>query len=463
MSSAFLTLANNLPFTEIHSDESHSLDVHWTLSDRLKWCVQAVLSFEMVVAVMVTLGSFKAKAFVERLQEFLSTDITIAVMGLAVLLFARTVLNFKQQMPAHAIDIAAAGGLFIGYILLSLLWTSSVDYASNKIVRVGGIVLPLMLFSAIAIAPDANRRKRVLFCLALIGTMLGADTIYTYLTSGRDFSFSEDVEANSVGLGVNLGVTITILFAYILLICRSMIVRLVVLAALLMLTWALLTTGARGPLLATVTAVGSLIVIGAMGTGGNRAISPQSIRNYGIIAIVIVVATTVFYVSYTGEAPRMLRRIAVLTQSQGGDAGGRSVGMRMTYWAEATRIAMEHPIFGGGVGSFPVLTGHADARLYPHNIVLETACELGFVGLLLLGVFAYAIRNAVFARDGSWNDPYRLVSLCLLINLITASMFSMDLGEQRMLAVVIGLQAGVSTFNDSAEATTHSETLGNPA
>ncbi len=444
MTSASLRLYPESPAPNCRATENRLANEGSSLSGQLKWCAHAIISFEMVVAVLVTLGAFKAKSFVERIQELIHTDITIAVMGVAVLLFAHTVLNYKDRISAHAIDIGAAGGLFVGYILLSLMWTASIDYASNKMVRVGGIISPIFVFSVFAIAPDRERRQRIVFCVSLMGTLLGLDTLWTYLSAGRSFSFDGDMESNSVGLGVILGVTITILFAQALLLFRRFIPRMMVMGLLVMLSWGLLTTGARGPLLATVVACVALIVYGAFGSDENRAVSRQSIRNYGVLVIVLVVASMVFYVSYTGEAPRMFRRLEVLTQEQGGDAGGRSVGMRMIYWSEAVRIAMERPIFGGGIGSFPVLTGHADARMYPHNVVLETACELGLVGLLLLGLFAFAIRNAIFSADRDRSDPYRLINLCLLLNLVTASMFSMDLGEHRMLALVIGLQAGAS-------------------
>ncbi|MEW6161313.1 MAG: O-antigen ligase family protein [Verrucomicrobiota bacterium] len=79
--------------------------------------------------------------------------------------------------------------------------------------------------------------------------------------------------------------------------------------------------------------------------------------------------------------------------------GARSVGARVIYWQTAWAIALEHPVFGTGPGTFSKLyqrmkpPGAEMARL-THNDYLEQACDSGFPGFL-----AYA---ALFCGSLIW-------------------------------------------------------------
>ncbi|MDA1015371.1 MAG: O-antigen ligase family protein [Planctomycetota bacterium] len=397
----------------------------------------------MLLAFLVTLGTFKPMSLLRRLQDVLPVEVTIVVMGVTALLFIHVLSKQRGGFAGYSIDIATAGVLFAAFAAFSMLWTLSEDYAANKIMRIVGLTTPILLFTTLAIAPDRERAKRFLFALCLTGVILALNTVHLYRSGGGVISFSEDFDVNYVGLAGIMGVSITITFGFLLLLARNTVTRVCAFGVLLVLAYAFTIAGARGPLLSTVVGCSAMMWIAKRHTGDGRSTNIRSVRVYGLIAILAVLAMMVAYIAYSGDNSKIVRRILILTQQQGGHAGGRSVGERFEFWIDALRIVSERPIGGGGIGSFPVLIGLTDSRMYPHNIVMETLAELGLVGFTLLGFLGWTVYAAVSDPRRSQSDPIRQINVCVLITVLTSAMFSLDLGDQRMLMAVIGLQAAI--------------------
>jgi O-antigen ligase len=69
----------------------------------------------------------------------------------------------------------------------------------------------------------------------------------------------------------------------------------------------------------------------------------------------------------------------------------RNVTARSDFLGEAMALFLQAPLLGVGLGGFSATGVH----LYPHNVIAETAAELGVVGLLALGAWALmALRGA---------------------------------------------------------------------
>lgn len=103
-----------------------------------------------------------------------------------------------------------------------------------------------------------------------------------------------------------------------------------------------------------------------------------------------------------------------------------STGLRLQYWSVAARVAMESPLVGSGLASFPdqyqaqatALSGDAQRQTNPHNEYLYIFCTLGVIGLLLyLGLQAAVLHNAMRLR----NDTQRKV-LCLYMTAALTSL-----------------------------------------
>jgi O-antigen ligase len=83
----------------------------------------------------------------------------------------------------------------------------------------------------------------------------------------------------------------------------------------------------------------------------------------------------------------------------------QSIGGRAPLLQEAWAGFLQHP-FGQGIGSFQIIE---PLYTYPHNVVLESAYELGILGLLaMLGIYLMVVRRA-------WqlwlSPPHRMLAL----------------------------------------------------
>ena len=408
------------------------------------WCAKSFLSFEMLVVVLVTLGSFKPMSLVARLQALLPFDVTILAMAVTATVFVHVLAKQRSRLAGFSIDIATAGVLLAAFAAFSMLWTVSVDYAANKFMRIVGLTTPILLFTTLVISRDRERTKRFLFLLCLTGVILALNTVRLYRFGGQTINFHEDFDVNYVGLAGILGVAITITLGYLLLLSRQTAIRVVAFGVVLLLAYSFTIAGARGPLISTIVGCAAMVWIAKRNSADGAAIKIRSVRVYGVFAIAAATTMTIAYMAYSGDQSKIVRRILLLTQQQEGHAGGRSVGERLAYWGEAIRIVSERPIGGGGLGSFPVLVGLPDSRMYPHNIVMEILAELGLVGFALFGFLAWTVYAAVSDPLRSKSDPLRQINLCLLITVLMSAMFSLDLGDHRMLMAVIGLQAATA-------------------
>ncbi len=88
------------------------------------------------------------------------------------------------------------------------------------------------------------------------------------------------------------------------------------------------------------------------------------------------------------------------------------------------KLLQQHPLLGTGIEGFRYYSPNAALYKWPHNIFLETACELGILaGLLICFLFGAALREA-FSQLGDKLSPgltlSRIASALLLIGILNA-------------------------------------------
>ncbi|TXH32186.1 MAG: hypothetical protein E6Q91_01790 [Actinobacteria bacterium] len=105
---------------------------------------------------------------------------------------------------------------------------------------------------------------------------------------------------------------------------------------------------------------------------------------------------------------------------------------RLQAWFLAREGFLAEPILGNGLGSYATVDPYL---LYPHNLVLETAYELGLVGLVSLAfVLFFSFRNLVRFRAHAETRVLGAVTAFWL----ASSMVSLDL-RNRLLWIPIAL------------------------
>ncbi len=98
----------------------------------------------------------------------------------------------------------------------------------------------------------------------------------------------------------------------------------------------------------------------------------------------------------------------------------------------------QNPFFGSGIGSFPIAVGLGDKRMYPHNIFLEIAAELGVVGLVIFAFFLlYGVKRLI--QNFFSNYPYSIFVLMVFAMNFFDALIGGDITDHRLMMVSLGL------------------------
>jgi O-antigen ligase len=104
---------------------------------------------------------------------------------------------------------------------------------------------------------------------------------------------------------------------------------------------------------------------------------------------------------------------------------------------------LNNPIFGNGVGSWPIYFDTLDERNYPHNILVEILTEFGLVGFLFFCILLILVFRNIgsFLKSGQFY-PAVLIFL-LFLNTFINAFVSGDLPDNRVFFTMVGLAGGI--------------------
>jgi O-antigen ligase len=121
-----------------------------------------------------------------------------------------------------------------------------------------------------------------------------------------------------------------------------------------------------------------------------------------------------------------------------------SVTRRTVLYGIAWQSYLSHPIFGAGEGVF---MDQYNDDAYPHNMFLETAAELGTVGLILLMIMllraVVRARRAWICAAGRNDADFRLAAV-LLAQAFVEAQFSGFLTAQMPFFLMLGIASGMA-------------------
>ncbi len=393
--------------------------------------IAALFSFEAAFAAFMNAGHFKGS------PEFAWVPVDLTALTFALSLLAAVgILAFRGlRVRRSALPILAFGAAFVLYVAASLLWSPSHVYGLQKAEFVGTLTLWALVGPAIVIAGEVRRMRRFLvFLLALALWIAIAAALRSAQAPGP--TFLAVLGGSYLGVGRAIGIGAAIALTALLTRRLHPVVRIAAGALFGVSLYLLLLVGGRGPFLATLIASSLPLLLGI------RVLVPGvvAVRRYlpWLLVIVIVAAVSITVLATSPNPPQTLRRLEYSTSAT---MGGSSVATRLSWYDASLRLWTERPVFGHGVGSWPILMGFADARAYPHDIVLEVLVEYGAVGLvLMIGMFGAALRNLAPWRTLRF-DPWRMVLLMLFVNALVNALISGDLSDNRFLFTVAGMMA----------------------
>ena len=362
--------------------------------------------------------------------SWIPIDLTLILGAVTVTLTGALVATGRLRLTPPAVLISVLFGVFASYAVLSGLWTPSTDYywsKSFRLVTVTGLTLGV---GAVVIGTSLRRLQYAGFATVGLAVITAIETLYRYEQAVGDVELYP-FGTNYLITGRLIGIGLLLTIGYLVLRRDDRFLSVSAIACTLVMSYALLVSGARGPMVTVAGSVGLLLLLGIKyGTlpNGRAAIAGYSVAA-GLSALGLVTLA---------QQLRGIRRILALA-----DGPGRSLGLRFEFWAWT--IDALHPgmlLFGEGLGSWPVLVYHeADGQYYPHNLVLEVLFELGLVGIVLIGaLLGYAVVT-LFRDWRAHEESTHLFLVILFIYMLANVMVTGDLNENRYLFAIVGAMA----------------------
>jgi O-antigen ligase len=338
---------------------------------------------------------------------------------------------------------------FLGITLLSLLWVENVDFALRK------IFFLLNYFPLAFVFVDLGREKKNIvlwlkaLCFGSFGiALLGISIFVSQFFFGVENVFSLLIKSLPFFLGSNLGQAVSAYPSLLVNIGGATILRataffpdphvtsfyfgmssflalgrffqekkklfLVIYATLV---FADLLTFSRGGYLGLLVSSLSFILLSW------RTFSPY-IKKWLMYGLVILGALVILF----GQ-PILSRFISSFTVSDS------SSTERIALWQEAVENIRERPFLGTGIGNYILAIRPADeyrTPYYAHNLYLDVATELGFVGLffflLILSIpFFGVLQNYLKTRNIFLLSLFSALVLYLTHSLFETALFSVHI------------------------------------
>lgn len=367
------------------------------------------------LALLVCSGQLKTGPLV----RWLPVDLTLLTLVVVIACCLVRVLKGTVRMS----------GLWAPVLLLVAL-AVSITYAPHSSYAESKSTVLLTITSVLMIAPFAlggSSSARAMFVTFLLAVS-GFVAITLWFDPTRATTYSDIVvfgESNTIGTARVIGAGALIAAIRALAPRSPARLRIAYSLTTVFLVLSVIRTGARGPLLAILVGV-LLVVLGARMLRGIHG------RTFLVVSASFLVAVFWVLSAYRGDGTQ--RIIGLIS----GDADASALARTHLF-----SLSIEYiPGFpaGTGLGGFSTLPGiRFSPYMYPHNVVLETAVEAGWiaaallliyllvafrhsfrgsasvVGSSLLGLLGFAFMNSLISGDINSNRLlWAVASLCIV-------------------------------------------------
>lgn len=331
-------------------------------------------------------------------------QLSISLLGLCIYTFV--VITYYVQIGLVGVIIGAAGLLVaqerlrvpfpIWAYAAFLLWCfiASFDSVYPEIAR-DQLIERLKLLAVMFIVVNTLRSESqlqyyllfVLGCFILFpvrGTLVGGDTL-----QGR--AVWNYIYANPNDLAALCLIAIGIAFAYLFSKSCGLLVRLGAGVSAILLIVVILLTQSRGAFLGLLVMIGPAFI---------PLLIKQPLRTVLMAAIVALVISFVIPVQVWERLAGIEKLTSVSTIAEADPEG--SAAERFKIQQVAWKIVVDHPLFGVGLGVYPIannLYAPYLGKRDTHNTYLNMAAEVGIPGLVLwVMLFGYVLRYSYRSR-----------------------------------------------------------------
>lgn len=384
----------------------------------LALCLLLIREPLALLTLFVYIGLFKEQGVVKALPFDITGGLGVLLVGVC---FSRFASGRARTVP---LGLVAPVAVIAVMLVISLHWTPSPEYGTDKTVKFVTLTLLAMLAPFFLIESQRDVR-RYLAWLIVVAVLAAAVTVIHPPADSNRLTIGS--------LGNTIGVSQLMCTAAAILLVGALTdvlpARLWAVALALGLMAVAAAVGSRGPLFSLAIA---LVATGAVWL----ARVPRKVLP--VLGVVVVGVALLPFISLPQASSQRLGR-AVRDP-----VGSLRADARSTTFGEAINLIKDHPLVGVGAGGFQsVGTLAHPPEDYPHNLFLEVWSELGLAASTAL------ITSIIFVLSDIWRGAWRLaprpgggllyvVSAVVVFNLLAAQV-SGDINENRAFWVSFGL------------------------
>lgn len=383
---------------------------------------------ELLFALFLTAGYFKADPRFSWLPIDLTLLAALGTVGLVIWSF----LKHRFRLPTALFLLLPLFVLF----LPSIAVTEWHDYSAEKTIRFFTLTLLATIAPVFLIKSQEDLRR---FCnvLALVGIIMAIDALASLTLQGEQLLRLTAFSANTIALGRAVGLAL-VWFSVLALEGRfSLLTALVGMGSL---GFVLLSAGSRGPLIAA--ALGILLTF--------MLLRGRAVHRTARLAIIILIVVLSVYINFQLIPEASLQRVESFLK---GDFGV-SEQLRFQAYALSWEAIQENPL-GIGLGGFATVINlwNDVPRQYPHNILLETLLEGGWLaGTYLVILFVLSLLKAYSLSQRHKESPEFTMLFAILIFLLVNAAVSGDLNDNKSLFAFISLTLGFRATSSHGKA-----------
>ncbi len=320
----------------------------------------------------------------------------------------------KKQFTSTSSSVIIILFLFWTYVSL---WNSSlrfnlplpVSYESSQLMDWKNFAQMIILYFIVQAVVENEKQQRVLFVLMAAVVLFMAIRNYRNFSGGSSFRYDKRVGGpfGAAGLGANVYAAFIAHFSVAFLgmsfFEQEKKRKILYLVTFLFCLHPLFFSYSRGAYIAVV-----VVVFAFYGLVKKRSL--------------LIVLLLIFFSWHVILPVSVVDRISG-TQTESGELES-SANTRLKLWDQAEKIIVDHPVFGMGWGGFGLsipksekLTVGKIQLTDPHNYYVETLCDFGAVGLVLLFfLFMKAFASGYQLYRSGGESVSKRVGLCLYGN-----------------------------------------------
>lgn len=332
-----------------------------------------------------------------------------------ILLLPKSLLKLFYNKKIALLFTLVIIGIFVAYYLL----TAKTEYSDRKIVELLiTSVIYLIAFSLMSSSPNIDTRRigKIFYVYGLILTSIGLDILgYSQFNGLFDFSSFRDasnamkelemvsISYHSVGIAGMTGL------AFLMSSPRNCKLDYFIVPAFI---WLILISGARQALVA------AFLVFFMKYVMNHRKFNLVDVAKWATLLVIIIM---VLFIADIETVNSVFDSKA---------SAGERLNRNFDY---PFKIIEQHFLDGIGFGNYDNTVAR---EVYPHNIILEILCEMGFIGFLILSfvVFIFIARNKFSLRYQLLCGSYAIM---IYIPYLVRSLISDSIGHNVSVFILL--------------------------